>query len=85
MKNLFYYNLETAEDFKKKYNSWIGKHAHVGRGLKDTLRAIQIKEKRSKKSLNGSVKLYRVDFEFETGGKFSAREFLFYNGLMHVV
>jgi hypothetical protein len=80
MKNLFYYRLEEAEKIKETYNSWIGKEAHIGKGLTGKLKSIIIKPKQK---LNiREEKLYSVEFEFNTNRKFSAHEFLFHNGLI---
>ena len=47
MRNLFYYELDKAEELRRNYYSWIEKQANARRGLKETLQAIQIKEKKS--------------------------------------
>jgi hypothetical protein len=82
MRNLYYYRLDQAEEIIQTYSSWIGKPAHIGRGLKETLKAIKVQEKRAPRNLKGSQKLYRVEFEFTNEKKFSAHEFLFHNGLV---
>ena len=81
MKNLFYYKLEQAEEIRSTYNSWVGKQAHVGLGMTGTLKSIRIKPKRIKNQ-HDSNKLFKVEFEFDNNVKFSAHEFMFYNGLM---
>jgi hypothetical protein len=81
MRNLFYYKLEQAEEIKQTYHSWVGKHAHVGMGVTDTLKSIRIKPKKVKNP-RASTKLFIVEFEFDSNVTFSAHEFLFYNGLM---
>jgi hypothetical protein len=78
VKNLFYFELHEAEKLRNTYTSWIGKEAHVGKGITEKLREIQIRPRngRTKKP----EKLYHVDFVFDNK-IFSAHEFLFHNSL----
>jgi hypothetical protein len=85
MRNLFYYRLEEAEKIIETYRSWIGREAHIGRGCKETLKSIVIKPKRGSTSVTKPAELYRVEFEFETKKKFSAREFFFHNSLTETI
>jgi hypothetical protein len=82
MKNLYYYKLHEAENIKKAFASWIGKEAHIGKGLKEKLTAIHLKPKREYKHLKRQSNFYRVEFEFETQKIFSAHEFFFHNSLI---
>jgi hypothetical protein len=79
VKNLYYYKLEEATELRKKYLPWIGKEAHIGRGIKSVLTNIYIREIKSV-SAPASEKNYLVEFEFDSK-KFSALEFLFHNSL----
>ncbi len=81
MINLYYYKLEEAEKLKETYSSWIGKQAHIGKGVKDTLQAITIKPKRGLGQYDAN-KIYKVEFQFGTKKRFSAHEFLFHNSLV---
>jgi len=79
-----YLKIEEAEELKKAYSSWIGKKAHIGNGVTDTLKKIIIRRKRPNEGLKVSngEKVYRIEFEFESEKKLSAVEFLFYNSLI---
>jgi hypothetical protein len=79
MRNLFYYHLEQAEEIRQTYSSWVGKNAHVGMGVTCTLLSINIKPKKVRSGK--PPQLYKVEFKFDNNIKFSAHEFLFYNGL----
>lgn len=74
-----YFSSEEAEELKRTYSSWLGKQAHVGNGVTDTLLSIRIVPG---KTYPAKKKVFLVEFEFSNGKKFSAPEFLFYNGLL---
>jgi hypothetical protein len=80
VKNLFYFKLHEAEKLRDTYTSWIGKEAHVGKGMKEMLLKIRIKPRRS--NVKKPEKLYHVEFVFDNK-TFSAQEFLFHNSLQH--
>ena len=82
MINIYYYKLEEAEKIKETYSSWIGKEAHVGRGVKDKLKTITIEATRNLNLYNKTDKFYKVEFKFEKEKSFSAHEFLFHNSLI---
>jgi hypothetical protein len=77
---MFNYNLEQAEKLKKEFNSWLGKTAHIGKGKTEILKAIEVKPKRDMNWKKKPLQTYMVEFHFENNQKFSAAEFLFYNG-----
>ena len=82
LRNLFYYNLEKAEEIRQTYLSWIGKKAHVGNGISATLENITIRAKKEMNPRNSTDELYKVEFQFENKKCFSAHEFLFNNCLL---
>jgi hypothetical protein len=75
-----YLTIEQAEELRRKYNSWIGKNAHIGKGVTDTLLGIHLVPKIHYKETEAE-RLYRIEFEFRNQKRYSAAEFLFYNGL----
>jgi hypothetical protein len=76
-----YYKLKDAQELIKIYSSWVGKKAHAGNGLLETLKGIVIKEKRRISANPANEKNYLVIFEFENKKKFPADEFLKINSL----
>jgi hypothetical protein len=81
MKNLYYYRLEDAEQIKLTFNSWIGKKAHIGKGIVEILKSITIKQKKQISSTSGQEEFYLVEFEFENGQVLSAHEFFYHNSI----
>jgi len=79
-----YFKIEEAEELKKMYSSWIGKRAHIGMGMTDTLKDIIIKPKNSNMPENEKEEYYVIEFEFQNRMKFSARQFLLHNSLVQV-
>lgn len=82
-----YFRIEEAEELQRMYSSWIGKRAHIGMGMTDTLKAIII----TPKTENGEElpedsppRLYTIEFEFQNRKKFTARQFLLHNSLVQV-
>jgi hypothetical protein len=84
MPHLYYYKLEEAEKIKSTYESWIGKEAHVGKGVKETLQSINIKERQTFIREYKTETFFKVEFEFETKKRFSAHEFLIHNNLIPI-
>jgi hypothetical protein len=80
LKNLFCFELHEAEKLRDTYSSWIGKEAHVGKGIKEKLHEIKVKPRRS--NVKAPNKFYHVEFVFDNK-TFSAQEFLFHNGLQN--
>jgi hypothetical protein len=78
LKNLFYFELHEAEKLRDTYTSWIGREAHVGKGMTEKLREIRIKPRRGSPGKHN--KFYHVEFAFDNK-TFSAQEFLFHNSL----
>jgi hypothetical protein len=79
-----YFRIQEAEELQKMYSSWIGKRAHIGMGMTDTLRAIIIKPKSETGPPEDSDRLYSIEFEFQNRKKFTARQFLLHNSLVQV-
>jgi hypothetical protein len=75
-----YFRIEEAEELQKMYSSWIGKRAHIGMGMTDTLKAIIIKPAGS----SDDDDRYTIEFEFQNRKKFTARQFLLHNSLVQV-
>ena len=79
-----FFRIEEAEELQKMYSSWIGKRAHIGMGMTDTLKAIIIKPKSEIGPRHKSEMLYTIEFEFQNRKKFTARQFLQHNSLVEV-
>jgi hypothetical protein len=81
MEGSYYYKLEEAELFKQRFTSWVGKRSHIGNGISQTLKAIEITPKAKLKHPSKTPKLFKIEFCFEGEIKLDAHEFLFYNAL----